>query len=78
MISPGVRSGSNRRKRILAVFVCDRAAGAVKVRVERRVMHIVDVDVAARRVGLPNLDQAVANRAATLIKEAPTDCDSLA
>src|SRR5579883_1565567 len=78
MIEPGIRARLDGDEAIGAVLIGQGAAGATEIRVQRRRMLIVDVSVATRRVGLPDLDEGVGNRASVAVEDAPTDDDALA
>src|SRR3954469_22088118 len=78
MVSPRIRAGSDRHERIPAVVVGHAAPGAREVRVERGVPGIPAVLVAPGGVGLPDLDEGVAQRPAGGVEDAPRDRDALA
>ena len=48
------------------------------MRIERRLVLIVGMRIAASRVGLPDLDEGIGNRAAIFIEDAPAHDDALA
>jgi len=78
MVAPGVSAWANGGEAVLAILIGQTAAGPAKVGVERRVVLIDPVEVAAAGVGLPNLDQGIGNRAIVFIQHAAGDDDPLA
>src|SRR3546814_17950658 len=62
----------------LTLCVGDAASAAEEVGIERRVVLVRLVDVAAGGVGLPDLDQRVGLRAPRLVEHAAGDGDALA
>src|SRR5258706_11713952 len=75
VVAPWVGTRLDRRKLVMSVFVGKRAATAGEIRVERRVVLIVDVPVAAGRVALPQFNQRMRNRPAVFVEHAPTHDD---
>jgi len=78
MIAPRIRARLDGGEAIDAVAIGHDPAVAGKMRVERRLVEIHRVRVAAGRVGLPNLEERIGNRAAILVEDAATDDDPLA
>ena len=78
MVGPGIGARLDRHEAELPFGVGERAARAGKIRVQRRGVLIALVRVAARRVGLPDFDERVRNRAAILVDHASLDDDPLA
>ena len=54
------------------------ASAAGEIRIERRIVAIDVVKVAAGRVRLPHLDQRVGDRAAVVLEDAPGHVNALA
>src|SRR5690606_28551391 len=65
-------------ERVLTVRAGDGAPGTGEVRVEWRRMLVTLVDVPAGGVGLPDLDQLIAKRAAPAVEQLPGDGDAFA
>ena len=78
MVAPGVGPGLDADEAVAAVGVGHELAVAVEVRIERRVVLVAAVEVAAGRVRLPDLDQRIAHRLAVLVRHAAGDDDLLA
>ena len=74
----GIGAGLDRDEAIAAVVVGDGAAAAGEVRIERRRVLVDPMAIATGRVGLPDLDQRVANGAAVAPEHATADDDALA
>ncbi len=77
MVAPGVSAGFDGDEAVAPLAVGQAAAGTVEVGVERSVMAIDVVAVAARSVRLPDLDEAVADGPSVLIEQSPADDDPL-
>ena len=77
MVAPGVRSGTDRRELVAAVVIGLGAPGALEVRVKRRRPAVPLVRVTARRVGLPDLHQGVAQGFALGVIDVAGDDDAL-
>ena len=78
MISPGVRAGTDGREAIAALGVRKRMSKTGEVRVERRVMLIVFVEIAAGRVGLPHFHESVRDGVTVFITHDTADDDAFA
>src|SRR6187200_2099161 len=78
VVAPGVLPRADGHETVIPLSVGERAAGAGKVRIERRIVLVGTVRVAARSVRLPDLDQGMRNRLAVLIEHAAGDDDALA
>ncbi len=70
VIFPGVRARTNGDKTVAAVVVGESAAFAGEIRVERGIMLIVLVEVAAGGIGLPDFNEGAANGPAIFIDNA--------
>jgi hypothetical protein len=62
VIAPRIRAGLDGQEAVAAGFVGRAAAAAEEIRVERSLVLVGLVDVAAGRIRLPDLDQRVADR----------------
>src|SRR5262249_52087970 len=78
MISPGIRPRLDRVDAITPFVVRDHAADAGEVRVERGVVLVDGMKIAARGFRLPDLDQGFAHGSAAFLENAAGDDDSLA
>ena len=78
VILPGVRAGFDGDEAIAAFGVGDGVAAAGEVGIERRVVLIDGVRVAAGGVGLPDFDERVRKRAAVFVDDATRDDDAFA
>jgi hypothetical protein len=78
VIAPRIRSRLDGKKGVAAVRVRERAPAAGEVGVERGVVVVALVRIAARGVALPQLDQRAAHRPAALVEHAAADRDALA
>jgi hypothetical protein len=78
VIAPGIRAGLDRLEAVETVVVSDAAARAGEVGVERRRMLVPLVDVTARGVRLPHLDELMPHRAPLAIEHLPGDDHSRA
>ena len=78
VIAPRIRARLDRQKAIAAFVVGDAAACAEEVRVERRVVLVGLVHIAAGGIGLPDFDQRIAHRAAAFVEHAARHDDALA
>ena len=74
----GYGPGLDRGEPVAAVVVGQAAADAGEVRVDRRRVLVALVDVAARGVGLPDLDELAAHRPAVAVEDPAGDDDPLA
>ncbi len=78
VVEPGIGAGLDGAEVVIAVRVGDRPAAAAEIRVERAEVDVLLVAVAARGVGLPDLDQRVGHRPAVFVEHAAVDDDALA
>src|SRR5271154_1234055 len=78
MIAPWIGTRLDAHKAIRAAIVGDHSADAGEVRIERRLVPISGVSVAARGIRLPDFDHGVRNRAAVFIEYAAGHHDALA
>ena len=78
MITPRIGARLDRGEPVPAVFVGEDAAFAAKIRVDRRVMLIRGMMVAAGCVGLPDLDDCVGDWPAIFVRNPAVDDDPLA
>ena len=77
MVRPRIAAGLHRHEPVSPLRVGEAAPGAVEVRVERRIVAVGVVAVAAGRVRLPDLDQRVAYGPSVILEHAPADDDPL-
>jgi len=78
MVLPSVCAGADGDEPVAALGIGEDAAGAVKLGVERRVVPILRVVVAAGGVGLPDLDHGTRHRLAVLVRHGARHDDPLA
>src|SRR3546814_5450720 len=78
MIAPGIGAGLDGDEAIAPRVVGHHPARAGEVRVERRVMLVPRVDVAAAGIGLPDLHQGPRHRAAVFVEHAAAHDNALA
>src|SRR4029077_10293015 len=78
MISPRISAGPYGDEAIVALSICKRLSHAREVWIQWRIVLIALVEIASRGIGLPNLNQRIANRPAILIEYSPADYNSLA
>ena len=78
VVAPRIGPGLDRGEAVAAVGVGQAAADAGEVRVERGRVLVALVDVAAGRVGLPDLDQLAGAPAAVAVEHPAGDDDPLA
>ena len=78
MIAPRIRARLDGHEAIRAAIVGDHSADAGEVRIERRIVLILGVSVAAGGIRLPDFDHGVRNRAAIFVEHAAGHDDSLA
>ena len=78
VIFPRVSAGPHCDKTVAAVFVGESAAFAGEIRVERRVVLVIFVQVASGGVGLPNFNEGFADGAAIFVDDASADSDAFA
>ncbi len=77
VVPPRVRAGLDRRERVAAVRVGQRAPDPDEAGVERSRPLVAEVAVAARGVGLPDLQQRVRHRPAAAVADLPEHDDPL-
>src|ERR1700736_4247215 len=77
MIGPRVGPWSDGDELVGTVLVGNRASSPGKIRIERRVVLLALVPITTARVGLPDLDQSVADWPAGLIEYPSTHDDAL-
>jgi hypothetical protein len=78
MVAPGIGAGLDGDEAVAALVVGHHAALAREVGIERRVVLVARMDVAAAGVGLPDLDQGTRHRAPVLVDDAAGDDDAFA
>src|ERR1700736_4695825 len=78
MVAPGIRAGFHCYETPVAFAIGLRAAGAGKIRIERRGMLVADVDIAAAGIGLPDFEQRIRHAAAVFIQYMTVYDDALA
>src|SRR5258706_7051132 len=78
MIAPRIRARLDGDEAVAAFLVGKHAAGAVKIRIQRRIVIVVPVPITSGRVALPDLDQGVRYRAGVLVEYASADDDAFA
>src|ERR1700675_468210 len=77
VISPRISARPNSNKSEVAILIGECVAAAFEIRIERRIMLIHIVPVAARGISLPDLDQRACNRPSIFIHHPPTNDDAL-
>src|SRR2546427_7312714 len=70
MVQPGVCSWANRQETIDPVLICKTAAHAQEVGIERPRPLIPFVQIPASGIGLPDLQERVRHRSATVVEYA--------
>jgi len=78
MVQPRIGPGLHGDEAIPAVVVGERAAHAVKIGIERRIVHVDGMVIAPRSVRLPDLDERSAHGLAVLVEDAAGDDHALA
>src|SRR2546421_12872208 len=78
VVLPGICARANRQEPVDTVSICQTAAHAQKVRIERSRPLITFVEVAAGGIGLPDLQEGVRQRFATVVEHAAGHNDALA
>jgi hypothetical protein len=78
VVPPRIRPRADRDEAVAALRVGERPAGAVEVRVERRVVLVDGVPIAARGVRLPQLDQRARERPSVLVAQRAAHDDAFA
>jgi hypothetical protein len=77
VVLPRVCPRLDRHEAVAALLVGEASSCPREVGVERRGVPVELVGVVSRGVGLPDLDQAVSDRAAVAVQYSPRDEDSL-
>src|SRR5206468_1223254 len=77
VLTPRVGARLHGGEVVVPVAVGQRAADAGEVRVQRGVVLLALVGVAAGRVGLPDLDELTADRTAVAVEQPSGDGDAL-
>ncbi len=78
VIAPRIGPGLDCQKPVAALVIGDTTAATEKVRVDRCKMVVVAMNIAARRIGLPNLDQRIGLGSPGVVEHAPFNEDALA
>jgi hypothetical protein len=78
VVAPWIGAGLDRNEAVAAFGVGHRAAAAMEIRVERRVVLVDPVRIAARAIRLPDFHQRIRDRPGVGIEDAAGDDDSLA
>ena len=78
MVAPRVRARLDGIELVAPLRIGNAAPAAPEVRVQRRVVLVVLVDIASGGVGLPDLDQRVGQRATIFVQHPAGDDDALA
>ena len=78
VIRPGIGAGTDGQHLVAAVGVGEDPSGAGEIRIERRVVLVRRVVVAAGGVGLPDFYHRMWHRPPVLVGDAPGDDDPLA
>src|SRR6266404_9677596 len=78
VIAPGIGARLDRSEPIPAVIIGVDAALAAKIRIERRVVLVARVLIAAGSIGLPDLDNGLGYRPAILVGDPAVHDDALA
>ena len=78
VVPPGIRARPDRREPEPPVRVRDHPAGPAEIRIERGVVRIQRVGVAAGGVRLPDLDQRLGDGPGVVVQHAAGDDDALA
>src|SRR2546429_4082421 len=78
VVLPGICTRTNGQEPVDTVFICQAAAHAQKVRIKRSWPLIPFVEVAASGIGLPDLQEGVRHRFATVVEHTAGHNDALA
>src|SRR5918994_3077151 len=78
VVAPRILAGPDGDEAVASLGIGNGAPRAREVRIERRVVLIGLVRIAAGRIRLPDLDQRVPHRLAVLIEYPAADYDALA
>ena len=78
MIAPGICARANGEKTIAAFGIGDGVASTSEMGVQRGVVLIVFVEIAASRVSLPELDERVRDGTEIFVKDLAADDDTFA
>lgn len=77
MIAPGISAGLDGDEAIAAIGIRERSARASKIRIERRGVLILHMQISPGGVSLPDFDQGVRNGASIFIEHTAGDEDAL-
>lgn len=77
MVLPRIRSGLDGGEAVVAIRIRKQTASAMKIRIEGRGMIVTIMAISSGGVRLPDFDQRVWNRAATIIQNPAADDDAL-
>src|SRR2546422_10864150 len=78
MVQPRIHARTNRQEPVDTIFVCQTAADAQEVRIERPRPLIPFVEVTAGGIGLPDLQESVRHWSSTVVEHAAGHADALA
>jgi hypothetical protein len=77
MVAPGIGARLDRDEAVAPLLVCQHAPLAGEVRIERCIMLISRMDIAAASVGLPDLDERARHGAPILVEHPAGDDNAL-
>src|SRR5262245_28377586 len=78
VVTPGIFARTDRGEAVAALAIGQSAPAAGEIRVERSVVLVGRMGIAAGGVGLPDLDQRVRHRLAVLVQYSAAYDDPLA
>ena len=78
IVHPWIGTGFDRAEKVIAMLIRDRAPATAEIGVERAKIDILFVPIAARGIGLPNLDQRLGHRARVFVQNPAVQNDPLA
>src|SRR5438552_2209902 len=78
VIAPWIGAGLDRDKAVMSVRVSQRSTAACEVGIERGMVLVHRMPVAACRVGLPDFHECVRDRPTIFVQNAAADDDALA
>src|SRR5580693_6229933 len=78
VISPGIFARTNRHESVAPFGICHRMPATGKVRVQRRIVLIVAVEIPSCRIGLPDFDKRMGHGPGIFIKDASTHDNAFA
>src|ERR1700730_11797691 len=78
VISPRISARPDRNKSEVAVLIGERVTTAFEIGIQRRIVLIHVMPVAARGISLPDFDQRVRSRSSVFIQHATANDDALA